>query len=215
MTTKQCNKCLEELPLEDFYAQEKINAKGEKYIYYRPDCIKCCKKSAKEWAENNREKYLEMKIRYNRTEKGRKQLAETRKRVREKGYNKQYYEENKDQFKSYRLKRNMNKTHEITKQEWEDCKSYFNYSCAYCGISEEDAIETQGQVLHKEHVDHNGLNDLSNNIPSCKLCNGRKWMYNFSDWYNVENPAYSQERHDKIIKWLKSDYLNYIKVNIE
>jgi len=33
------------------------------------------------------------------------------------------------------LAKRYHKKHKISNKEWLDCKKYFNYQCAYCGIS--------------------------------------------------------------------------------
>ena len=127
----------------------------------------------------------------------------------------QYRQNNPDKIKQYNLHRKQNKKHKISKKEWESCKEYFNNSCAYCGISNEDAKKKYKNYLHKEHVDYNGANDLSNCVPACKSCNSLKWEYTLEDWYNKNNSRFTQERLDKIYKWLNKDYKNYIiqKIN--
>jgi hypothetical protein len=65
--------------------------------------------------------------------------------------------------------------------------------------------------LHREHVDHQGDNDLSNCIPACMSCNASKGQYNIYEWYNEENDNFSSERLDKIHKWLSEDYITYIE----
>jgi hypothetical protein len=123
---------------------------------------------------------------------------------------KRFTDAHPNNLKKYAEKRN-NKNHKISKEEWETCKEYFNNSCAYCGISELLAKETQGQRLHKEHVIYNGANDLSNCVPSCRSCNSQKWEFELTEWYNINNINYSQDRFDKINSWLNSDYKKYIK----
>lgn len=85
--------------------------------------------------------------------------------------------------------------------------SYFDNSCAYCGMTTEEHKNIFKQQLHKEHVDHNGRNDLSNCVPSCKICNSRKWEYDIKEWYDTDNLYYTDERYNKIIKWIKQDYV--------
>ncbi len=112
----------------------------------------------------------------------------------------------------------MNRTHSISNEEWEDCKKYFNYECAYCGLSVKDHYITFNEEerlgdFHKEHVDHEGENDLSNCVPSCKSCNSRKWEHDFNEWYTENNEVYSIERLSKIIKWLEEDCFKFMKIN--
>jgi hypothetical protein len=108
------------------------------------------------------------------------------------------------------------KNHIILDDEWKACKEYFNNSCAYCGLPIENHYRTyagklQKIDLHKEHVDDNGKRDLSNCVPSCQSCNSQKWKFELEEWYNLDNHKYKQENLDKIYKWLKEDYLKYIK----
>lgn len=126
---------------------------------------------------------------------------------------KEYYKNNPDKFIEYNQNR-QHKNHKITKQEWDNCKRYFNNTCAYCGLPLSEHYYTRKGItklgdFHKEHVDHEGDNDLSNCVPSCGSCNDHKWKFKFDVWYNEENEKFSQERYDKIIKWLEEDYEQY------
>jgi 5-methylcytosine-specific restriction endonuclease McrA len=134
------------------------------------------------------------------------------KKVREKGTVKKWRQskEGKERCKVYNLNR-RHKNHDITEIEWLLCKEYFNNSCAYCGMILEEHKEIFNQDLHKEHKDDNGSNDLSNCIPGCKNCNSQKWKFEFDEWYNENNSVYTKERYDKIIQWLNSDYILYLK----
>lgn len=129
-------------------------------------------------------------------------------------YQLNYQRNNPDKIKEYSKDR-QHKNHKITKKEWEACLQYFNYECAYCGLKQEDHYnmymgKLRKENLNKEHVEHEGKNDLSNCIPACKSCNDRKWKHNFNEWYNQTNINYTDERYNKIIKWLQEDYKKYI-----
>jgi hypothetical protein len=109
----------------------------------------------------------------------------------------------------------------MSKREWISCKSYFinengAWCCAYCGLPIEEHFKTYNGELknvdfHKEHVIHNGADDLSNCIPSCQSCNCQKWEFQLEEWYNESNPNFTQERLNKIYKWLQFDYKLYIE----
>jgi hypothetical protein len=138
------------------------------------------------------------------------------KRRRDEGIYQEWQRNNKDKVKDYNNTR-QHKNHKITTQEWESCKMYFNHCCAYCGLPIEEHYITRRGItklgdFHKEHVDHFGTNDLSNCIPSCNSCNSQKWEFPFEEWYNENNPIYSQERYNKIAKWLNEDYQKFIKI---
>jgi hypothetical protein len=108
--------------------------------------------------------------------------------------------------------RQQNKTHKISKKEYENCKDYFDDSCAYCGMPEELHKELFNQQLHKDHADPNGSNDLSNCIPSCKICNSEKHDSKWDEWYTPNNKHYEEEKYNKIEQWLNEEYKKYIKI---
>lgn len=123
-------------------------------------------------------------------------------------YFKEYQNNNKDKIKAYQEKR-QNKNHSISKKEWESCKQYFDNKCAYCGVTEQEAKKEQGQYFHKEHMIHDGSNGIENCVPACKSCNSSKHIYGLEDWYKQQK-YYTEERYNKIIKWVTEDY-KYIK----
>jgi hypothetical protein len=135
---------------------------------------------------------------------------------RDEGKYKKWYQNNPDKMKNYQLN-HKHKTHKISEKEWLFCKEYFNNSCAYCGLSIENHFKKYNNKiikidLHKEHVDNNGANDISNCIPSCLRCNSMKWKHDLSYWYNDKNINYTNERINKIKQWINKDYkLIFIK----
>jgi hypothetical protein len=216
--TKICNRCNEEKTLDQYNSIMKYPKTKEPYIYYFPYCIKCNREKSlqnrnenrdraiqnnKEWKLQNRDRYLDYLSDYHKDN-----------REYESAYMSEWQRNNKDKLKLYAEFREMHKTHEITPEEWENCKNYFNYRCAYCNLAiEEHYIKYKGKLrlgdFHKDHVNHKGANDLSNCIPACKICNSSKHQYTIDEWYNLENENFSTERLDKIIKWLDKDFLEY------
>lgn len=158
--------------------------------------------------KNTQKLDAKFKKRNNRTPAQKQRMKENSKRWRESGKLKEWQKKHKDKLAQYR---NNHRKHEITEKEWESCKKYFNYSCAYCGMTEEEHKKRYRQQLHKEHVDHEGANDLSNCIPACKNCNSSKHDQNFNDWY-LNNANYNEYRYNKIIKWLNEDYKKYKEI---
>lgn len=204
---KLCNRCNQWFPCTDefFYKNNKNNIDG---LY--PYCKECTKRKSREWVTNpaNKEAVLKSARKRNAKPDFKIKMRMYSKKQRENGYSKEYQRQNLDKFKTYRNSRKC-KNHNITNEEWKYCKEYFNYSCAYCGISEEQAKEQQGQYLHREHVDCNGSNDISNCIPSCKICNSSKWESDMEEWY-YQQKCFSESRLNHIHKWLNEDYKKYI-----
>jgi Holliday junction resolvase len=200
MPDKKCTICEKEFPSTEEYFYKNGNGLS-------PYCKECSKEKAKKWKESHLEEYLSFH---------RKSRKKTRLTIREQrkysdwrpsGKQLEWQRNNKDKISEYRLARN-NKIHQISKNEWESCKKYFNYECAYCGIPIEENKKIYGQDFHKDHVVHDGDNDLSNCVPACKRCNCSKWEYDFENWY-FENDFYDKEKHNKILKWLHEDYTKY------
>ena len=209
---KLCNRCNEWLPMNDehFYKNKKNKIDG-----YFPYCKKCT--INKTLTERDPKRVYELNKIYRKTKP---QTIDARKRSNKKrvenGKYKEWQRNNPEKLREYSLYREMHKKHEITDDEWESCKNYFNYRCGYCGIAIEDHIVKYRDKLingdfAKDHADHNGANDISNCIPACKSCNGLKHNFEFKDWYNEQNPKFTQGRLDKINKWLNEDYKKYIK----
>lgn len=207
---KLCNTCEEWFPMtEEFYYKNK----SSKIDGFNPYCKECTKKKSSKWQKDNPERYKE--IRKATEEKPRTKLLkrEMSRKLSAEGKRKEWQKKNKDKLYNYGRERVLNKTHEISKEEWEHCLAYFDFSCAYCGLSEQRHKELYSQRLHKEHVDPKGANDLSNNIPSCKICNSKKHDYTLEEWYRKDNElcgSYSYERLEKIKNWLNEGYKLYI-----
>lgn len=168
-------------------------------------CKKCKIASSTEWQEaadvNRKREYYKRCDSSDRRKKVKRDFSKTQ---RENGYLQEWRENNSGRLQSYRVNRGMHKQHEISETEWLECLDYFDDRCAYCGISEGEAYELYNQLLHKDHVEHNGANDITNCVPACKKCNSQKWEFELNEWYNSENPLYSKRRYNKIVKWLLS-----------
>lgn len=209
---KLCSRCDEWLPLnKEYFYKNKSAPDG-----FNPYCKECNKNKTKNWRKDNPDKHKKLYLERNSKPKQQDSMRKAAKNQRENGYFKNYQQENKDKFKEYRDYRSLHKVHEISNNEWENCKNYFNYRCAYCGLTIEDHwFKYRGKLINgdfaREHVNHNGSNDLSNCVPSCKNCNSQKWEYYFEDWYSEGNTIYSEERKNKIIKWLEDDYKLFIE----
>jgi hypothetical protein len=214
---KKCNKCDRNKPLCDFYSQKRIDKHGEEFTYYRPDCKECTKKASVKWIKENPDKYRVSKKKCEDKPKSRLLTRRRNEKSRKKGNYIRWQRQNTDKLRDYRIKREQHKKHEITSEEWESCKNYFSFRCAYCGLAIEDHfVSYRGETFlgdfHKEHVDDKGSNDLTNCVPSCKSCNSLKSNSEFEEWYNENNIVFSNGRLQKIIKWVNSDHKKYMKM---
>lgn len=207
---KECNCCFTFKPLDDFYHQIKTGKTKGEYIYYRPECIECTKKKAVTWREENPEAWTISVRKADSRPWVKEEKRYYNKLNRENGKTLEWQRNNKDKFKQYRETRKA-KTHEFGKKDWESCKKYFNFECAYCGLHLDEHFnkfrgETKLTDFHREHVEHGGSNGLDNCVPSCKVCNSEKHKSNFEEWYVDSRRGYTETRKNKILQWMNEDF---------
>jgi len=212
--TKICTWCGKEKYLSDFYSRMLHSKNRGDYIYHHPECKQCTKDNAFKWTKENPVKRAEHQRKANETPRKKEQMKKLSKASRDDGRYREWQRANKDKIDSYRENRQQNKKHEIKMKEWEDCKEYFNNECAYCGLHISEhfnryAGEMKWTDFHKEHVEHEGSNDITNCVPSCKSCNSSKFTFTLEEWYTSENDNYFEERLLKIYQWLKIDVYKY------
>ena len=170
-------------------------------------CKKCTKQDSYIWRKNNKEKWkVSFTKQNNRPE--RKILMKVAKIAYRKDgkkliWDRAHPEKCREYTKNHR-------NHDITESEWNNCLKVFGYKCAYCGITEEKHLETYNQMLHKEHVDSEGANDISNAIPACQSCNSRKWEFIMDEWYRSQE-HFSEERLNFINHWINGGYKEFIE----
>ncbi|WP_410608963.1 HNH endonuclease [Bacillus sp. SIMBA_154] len=204
---KVCKTCNISKSIDDYYSQKRKDSVGNLKIYYFNECKECTKTRVRQNQLKDHSKYKENLKQY--FIKHSKEHSARRKdwRQKNKDHIKRYFGEyqqskkGKALYKRYGIER-KSRNHTINNEEWNSCKTYFNNSCAYCGLTEQNHREMHQQDLHKEHVIHRGLNDLSNCVPACKNCNSSKWTFEFKEWYTTENPNYSASRKVKILSWI-------------
>jgi hypothetical protein len=204
---------------EHFYRNDKNSLDG-----YSNRCKRCEIERAKKRQQDHREELLPYYRQYNTDNWDRKSQQFRDRRINNLEEWQDYYANwlktpaGKESSKKAQEKR-KHKNHKINTKEWMSCKDYFKnengeWCCAYCGTLWKDhyrtyAGELQKCDLHKEHVDDKGNNDLSNCVPSCLNCNSSKHTYALEFWYNEDNPDFTQERLDKILKWINEDWKEY------
>jgi hypothetical protein len=171
-----------------------------------PECKRCSSKRAFKWNKNNKERFDNSRTKFFKSPKFREWSKKNYEEFKE--YQAEWKRTNKDKIKEYGI-RYSNKKHDISKEEWQRCKTYFNNCCAYCGISNKDAKSKYKQYLHKEHVIHDGSNKLDNCVPACKGCNSSKHQFSLEEWYNKDNINFTEERFSKIVGWITEYWLKH------
>lgn len=207
--TKVCKVCEEEKSLEEFYSQKKHSKSRGEYLYYNPECKECTKGRSWGWQVDNRKRRSNLQMKYAKTPKGKEVVTRASRKYREDGKQKEWQRNNTDKVKTYN-KNHSN--HDITEQEWLECLDYFNYSCAYCSLSEQDQIEIYNQQLHREHVNHGGSDYIENCVPACTKCNTSKHDTDFNKWYTQENEVFSKRRLNKIINWMTKECFKVLNI---
>lgn len=207
-TERRCTKCLEwkEENLDNYYMMNK----NKPEMGFTPACRTCNQKRATiHYYEN---------IDTERERSQRPEVKELRNTIHKKWridkvelwqeYYSDYQQRDyvKEKYKEY----NKNhRDHDITTAEWQKELEIFNYKCAYCGITEEEHLKLYKQKLHKDHADHEGANDLSNALPSCRSCNDRKWIFPMEEWFRKQN-FFTEEKLEFINWWVIEGYKDYI-----
>jgi hypothetical protein len=208
---KICLECEEYFPMtNDYFYNNKSNKKDGLNTY----CIHCVFKRAQKWVDDNPEKYKEQKLRKveNKTDIQRQRSRDAANKNRKEGYQKKWRKEHPDKIREYNKDRQTHKKHEISDEEWFDCLDFFDNSCAYCGLSEEKQYEMYNEQFHKEHVIHNGSNYIDNCVPACTSCNVTKNIKEFNEWYNEDNPNFTEDRLDKIVKWMTEECFKTLNI---
>lgn len=202
---KLCNRCNEWFPCtEEYFYKTNKNNKDNLFPY----CKKCNIKQSMKWIKNHPDKRKVSNRKQNSKYTHKISRRNAEKNRREDGTTKIWRLNNLEKIKIYNKK---HKKHDITKEEWNKCKEYFNYKCAYCGLPlKKHLIKYNGNLIngdfHKDHVQHKGSNKLNNCVPACKQCNSEKNIFTLKEWYNKENIKYSKERYDKILQWINKDW---------
>ena len=215
---KQCSKCGEWKleTIEYFYMRNK--SKPE--LGFCSECSDCTRKDSLNYHYENRDGLIAKKRIWYQENREKEIERDRQHRLENLEYHqmkdRKWRENNPEKTKKYSIYRYLHKKHNINNQEWENCKKYFDYKCAYCGLPIEEHYYTRNGItklgdFHKEHFNHNGSNGLENCVPSCENCNSSKRKKNFEEWYNINNPRHSIEKYDKIIKWIIEDHKLYIE----
>jgi hypothetical protein len=183
--TKICSKCGIEKNVDEFY-KSKNNEDGchpwckecdIKYAenYYIDNTIEVLKVH-KLWQQANPEKYKQCIDAWYNSPAGKLSEKEAKKKRRE-------------------IMKQLPNT--FTKEEWEQCKEYFNYQCVYCGNENKEKFQRD----HFISVLNYGPFTKENIVCSCPRCNSSKGDFDFFQWYPGQL-FYSKEREEKILTYL-------------
>jgi hypothetical protein len=207
---KKCNKHYIWFPEEDEWipcTDEYFYSAKNKHDKLSPTCKKCEVKSSMKNKHENPERTLE----HTRKQYKKRGKYFEQRNIEQREYLKnnlqRFYINNPDKSKQYS---ENHRIHDISTKEWNDCLKVFDYKCAYCGISQDDAKEKYGHQLHKEHKDYDGYNDLRNAVPACRRCNDKKLRKDMEVWFR-EQSFFSEERLQKIEWWCEEGYKDYIE----
>ena len=188
--TKKCNCCGRILPLEAF-ARTSKNKDGR-----RGKCKECTKLVQKAWYSRNREEEnASRRAKYNSTIEHERYEARKEQILTQK---KEWRKNNKELqtlASERRRSREAQLPATLTKSEWEEIKTSFNFTCAYCGAQVK---------LERDHIiplTKGGAFSKGNIVPACKSCNSSKGNRDLLSWYRTRK-FYSKEREEKVLQIL-------------
>lgn len=213
---RRCSKCNEWKPetIEYFYMHNK--SKPEKG--FQAECKVCAikrsreialknpnrsKRKVEQWQEENKIRMQQVRKQYN--DRNKNKIYD---------YTSNYYQQHPEKMKIYNKR---HRKHDVSNTEWKVCKEYFDNKCAYCGLHISEHIQyRKGKAiymdLHKEHVDDNGANDLSNCVPGCQNCNSTKSKKTIDEFLESKLiEKFTKEKYNKIIQWISEDYKKHIE----
>lgn len=121
---------------------------------------------------------------------------------------KKYYEDNPEiafnnaQKRRHKLK---NQGRGITKEQWLEMMEFFEWKCAYSGLSLD---KNNRSIDHIIPLCNNGLNEPWNCIPIFRNYNSKKYTNNMLTWYQQQE-FYSEEKLLKIFEWISYAYIKW------
>lgn len=187
MEYKICSKCKRELPISHFH-KDKSKKDG-----YRADCKECrkpitkkyynentekCIKTSSEWIKENKDRYNELRKQWLQSENG---LL-----YKFNGHNK-------------RRSNEENQGNGINKEQWMEMMEFFEWKCAYSGIS---LTKDNRSIDHIIPLHKNGENEVWNCVPMYQPYNSSKHINDMEEWYRKQE-YFSEENLKKIYQWIE------------
>lgn len=191
--------------IEYFYMYNKKNLKRG----FMAECKMCSIKRSDTYQRKNPDKMKRYMKKEDQKPSNKARRRKWTQEAIENGYYKKYFKNNPDKAKQYQEK---HRDHDISKKEWLSCCSIFDWKCAYCDKTIEQQFNENQEQFHKDHVDHNGANDLSNCVCGCTQCNTTKRQMNIDELF--ESGIISQftiEKLGRIKWWVIEGYKDYIE----
>ena len=199
------------------YKKQYYEANKDKIAEYRKANKDKKAEYMKQRYQNNKDKILEYQNQWNKDNKDKIQQWYQDNRGKMLEYKKQYYQDNKDKMleygKQYRQtpqgqvsefnKHNRRRIKEeqqgtgITKDQWLECMSFFDWKCAY---SDERLTNNTRTIDHIVPLNSGGEHEIWNLVPMTKSLNSSKQDKDMLEWY-TKQPFYSHERLLKISEW--------------
>lgn len=224
MTTKVCSKCKKSLPRNiDYFYKDRSRKDGfthsckqcrkgkyTNHILLRElhesgykICIKCKTKhlSTPEFFSRDKSRKDNLRIICKECERLEHQIYIKNNKLNISKYNQEYHKKNPDKAlirKHKRRSKMKDLDYTFTKEEWDTCKEYFNYQCAYCGCTPDTLTQD-----HFIALNNGGSYTKDNIIPCCFSCNSSKQDSTFDKWYKGRD-FYDTKKVKKIEEYLKT-----------
>lgn len=189
--------------LKEYHKQYRENNKDEiskKCKKWRKNNKEYCKKYRKKYYENNKECYKEKRKEWVKNNPNYSKKYHENNKEREKEYRKQYEKDNPDKIFNSSSKRRFkikNQGRGITKEQWLEMMNFFDWKCAYSGVS---LNKDNRSIDHIISLNNNGLNEPWNCVPMLRKYNSSKNTSDMIEWY-IQQDFYSEERLLKIYEW--------------
>lgn len=151
---------------------------------------------------NQSKKGKEAKKRYNQSQKGKEANRKYSQSEKSKEYRKKYYQTPQGQIVIFNAN-NKRRTQEqaqgsgITKEEWREMMSFFDWKCAYSGATLSKGTRSIDHIIP---INKGGENEIWNCVPMLRRYNSSKNDKDLMAWYK-EQPYYSETRLAKIREW--------------
>ena len=168
--TKVCKVCKQEKVLSDFITDDKC-VDG-----YRNQCRDCIYENNRHYIDTHKQEVSEYKREYNKRNPHKQFNANARRRELEE-----------------------NQGNGITLEQWLEMMNFFEWKCAYSGIS---LTKDNRTIDHIMALNKGGEHEIWNCVPMFNSYNYSKHNYDMLEWYRKQD-FYSEERVQKIYECIE------------